>query len=227
MAHKQPIRIVIIDDHPVFREGLRKVLEVEDDIEVVSEAATASTGLEIIKEIKPDIAIVDISLPDGNGHELLREVVQAKLPTKVVLLTAYDDAAQQQIAFMEGAWAYCVKDSPPAELVSAVRAVAEGFCWRDGRAVPPEVAHAEMPFEGGYPLSIREMEVLRLITHGLSNREIAHRLHISQQTVKNHIASIFRKLQVRDRTQAALYALKMGWVQLEDKSKNDNRLEER
>jgi len=202
------------------------VLEAEDDIEVVAEAATASAGLDVIKEFKPNIAIVDISLPDGNGHELLREVVQAKLPTKVILLTAYDDAAQQQIAFMEGAWAYCVKDSPPEELLSAVRAVAEGFCWRDGRALPPDVARSELSFDKGYPLSVREMEVLRLIARGLSNREIAHRLHISQQTVKNHIASIFRKLQVRDRTQAALYALKMGWVQLEDKSKSHNRLEE-
>ncbi len=207
------IRILIVDDHPLFRRGLHDVLSVEDDFEIVAEAATGSAALQVIRSIHPDVAIVDVNLPDTNGHEIVRWVTRERLPTRVILLTAYDDVSQQRQALAEGAAAYCSKEVSPAWLVELIRHVAAGR-YVVGQRVMNEQEKAAwlLNDSGAPPLSPREMEVLRLITQGMSNKEIANQLGISEQTVKNHVTAILRKLNVEDRTQAAVYALQYGWV---------------
>jgi len=206
------ITVVIVDDHPVFREGLRNILE-QAGIKVIAEAGTVASGIDAIRSFKPSVAIIDIDLSDGNGHEILRAITGERIPTHTVVLTGYDDISQREISFSEGARAYCAKDSPPNDIISAVHAAAKGLYWENGKI--SQYRRAKTPYQHqGHSLSPREMEVLKMLTRGMSNKEIAHTLGISEQTVKNHVASIFRKLDVRDRTQAVVYALKHGLVQL-------------
>ena len=207
------IRILIVDDHPVFRRGLHDILSLEDDLDVIAETASGETALEAIRELAPDVAIVDVNLPDINGHEIARYVRREGLPTRVILLTAYDDISQQRQALAEGAAAYCSKEVSPTWLVEAIHRVTGGQyvvgarIMEDAERTTWLEENEAMP-----PLSPREMDVLRLLTSGMSNKEIAHTLGISEQTVKNHITAILRKLDLEDRTQAAVYALKHGWV---------------
>ena len=226
------IYILVVDDHPLFRQGVIDALSLEPGFLIVGEAMDGEEGLALIRQLQPDIAIVDVNLPGLNGHQITREVVSEKLPTRVILLTAYDDAEQKMYAMRVGAYAYCVKDVQPETLAWVIRNVASGEF-----VVGEEVMNVEMlehwlnpqirDSEGLFsiatetyePLSRREMEVLGLMTRGMSNKEIATSLGISHQTVKNHVTSILRKLSVEDRTQAALYALKRGWVRLQDETK--------
>ena len=226
------ITIVIVDDHPLFRQGVIDTLSFEPDFRMAGEATDGEEALALIRNLQPDVAIVDVNLPGMNGQQVTRQVVSEKLPTRVVLLTAYDDAEQQLHAMRVGAAAYCVKDVRPETLAMIVREVHAGN-YAIGEMIlrPDELSswltpQAEMvmrpysdiaePFE---PLSAREMEVLGQLTRGLSNKEIARELGISHQTVKNHVTAILRKLGVEDRTQAALYALRRGWVRLHEDSK--------
>ena len=207
------IRILIVDDHPVFRRGLHDVLSLEEDLDVIAETASGQAALEVIREVLPDVAIVDVNLPDINGHEIARRVRREGWPTRVILLTAYDDVSQQRQALAEGAAAYCSKEVSPVWLVKVIRLVVDGKYVVETRVMDD----AERSFwlnEGEVmnPLSPREMDVLRLLTRGMSNKEIAQALGISEQTVKNHVTAILRKLDLEDRTQAAVYALQHGWV---------------
>ena len=226
------IQILVVDDHPLFRQGVIDTLSLEADFSVIEEATAGEEGLEKIRLLQPDVAIVDINLPGINGQQVIQHVVNEKLPTRIILLTAYDDAEQKKHAMMVGAAAYCVKDVQPETLARIVREVAAGnFAVGDEiiggeelqKWLHPELEYAFdslgefcEPFE---PLSKREMEVLAQLTRGLSNKEIATELGISHQTVKNHVTSILSKLGVEDRTQAALYALRRGWVRLQDETK--------
>jgi len=207
------IRILIVDDHPVFRRGLHDVLSLEDDLDVIAETASGQAALEVIRELSPDVAIVDVNLPDINGHEITRRVRREKWPTRIVLLTAYDDVSQQRQALAEGAAAYCSKEVSPAWLVDVIRQVAGGR-YVVGTRIMDDAERSDWLDEGRVmnPLSPREMDVLRLLTHGMSNKEIAQTLGISEQTVKNHVTAILRKLDLEDRTQAAVYALQHGWA---------------
>jgi DNA-binding NarL/FixJ family response regulator len=183
--------------------------------------------MEIIRQLKPSVSVVDVNLPELNGQQITRQVANEKIPTKIILLTAYDDTEQVIHAMRAGASAYCAKDILPEKLVDIVRAVANGKY-----VVQEEVLDADElekwlmnqteqairpysdPGEPFHPLSNREMEVLECVTTGMSNKEIAGMLGISHQTVKNHVTAILRKLGVDDRTQAAVYALRRGWVRL-------------
>jgi len=223
------IRVLVVDDHPLFRQGVIDALSLEKDLSVIGEATAGEEALEKIRILQPEVAIVDVNLPGMNGQQVIQHVVDEKIPTRVVLLTAYDDTEQKIHAMMVGAAAYCVKDVHPEVLSRIVREVAAGrFAIGEEildeeemkRWLHPELEHAvegmgelHEPFE---PLSKREMEVLAHLTKGLSNKEIATELGISHQTVKNHVTSILSKLGVEDRTQAALYALRRGWVRLQD-----------
>ncbi|MBX3049054.1 MAG: response regulator transcription factor [Anaerolineales bacterium] len=223
------ISIVVVDDHPIFRQGVVDTLSLEPDFAIVGQAASAGEALELVSKLSPIVAIVDLNLPDFNGQQLTRQLHEAKSHTRVVLLTAYDDSSQEWNSIAAGAAAYCAKDVHPETLVRIVRSVAEGRYvvaeqvldrealqrWQAERANPISPLNEAVGLE---PLSGREMEVLACITRGLSNKEIARDLAISHQTVKNHVTAVLRKLKVEDRTQAAVFALRQGWVQVEKPS---------
>jgi DNA-binding NarL/FixJ family response regulator len=223
----QQITVIVVDDHPLFRQGVIDTLSLEEDILVVGQASTGEEGLEIIHTMKPAVAIVDVNLPGMNGQQVSRRVSADKLPTYVILLTAYDDIEQKIHAMRSGAAAYCTKDIQPDKLVAVIRKVVSGNIvmgekefdsvslnrWLKMQTEEAMLLFSD-PGEPYQPLSTREMEVLTQVTHGLSNKEIASLMGISHQTVKNHLTSILRKLGVSDRTQAALYALRRGWVRL-------------
>lgn len=221
------ISIIIIDDHPLFRQGVADTLSLESDIWIVAQAANGEDGFELIRELRPMVAVVDVNLPEMNGQQLTRQVVSEKLPTRIMLLTAYDDIEQKIHAMRVGAAAYCTKDIQPEELVKIIRLIASGkFVIGDQvydntslerwMAMQTEGLGRSYndPGEPFQPLSSREMEVLSYVTRGMSNKEIALLLGISQQTVKNHVTSLLRKLGVEDRTQAAIYAIRRGWVRV-------------
>ncbi len=225
----QEIKLLIVDDHPVFRGGLIDVMDTEPGITVVGEAADGEVAIEIAHEVNPEVILMDINLPTINGLQVTRKI-KAQMPdVKVIMITGYDDAEQVFHAIRSGASAYCPKDITPEALISVIHSVYQGkyyvdektltydelMSWveqRIGRFAGPLVSDSDEMF---IPLSPREMEILEHVTRGLSNKEIAYKLGISHQTVKNHMTAILRKLRVDDRTQAAVYALRHGWVRLE------------
>jgi len=223
------ISIIVVDDHPLFRQGVIDSFSLEPDFEVVGQSDSGEEAYEIIKQLQPDVAVLDVNLPGLNGQQLTRQVVLDKLRTKVVLLTAYDDTEQVIHAMRVGAHAYSAKDVRPEKLIDIIRNVALGYYyvgdqqmdqkgvedWVEERTDLSSRPYSD-PGEPFYPLSGREMEVLECVTLGLSNKEIATKLGISHQTVKNHVTAILRKLNVEDRTQAAVYSLRRGWVRLYD-----------
>ena len=227
------IRIVIVDDHPLFRQGVADTLSLEPDFDVIAAASSGEDGYQLIRELLPDVAVIDVNLPGMNGQKITRQLSEEKVGTRVLLLTAYDDTEQKVHAMRSGAAAYCTKDVRPEALVQAIRIIASGGFMLDDRIMNRSQVHDYIVSNGEMrvrlnsdgreqlqALSLREMEVLSCITQGLSNKEIAQHLGISQQTVKNHVTSILKKLDVEDRTQAAIFALRRGWVQLHQPKTN-------
>lgn len=222
--------MLIVDDHPIIRDGLRKLLEMEQDILVIAEAGTGQQALDIARETQPDVVLLDINLPNMNGLQVASQLKADHNRTGIVLLTAYDDDEQVLHAMRAGASAYCPKDIEMDRLLEVIRQVARGNYVIGGKVYNERGAHDWLneqveAMAGPYvvdngehfvPLSPREMEILRCVTRGLSNKEIAQELGISHQTVKNHMTSILDKLNVEDRTQAAVYALQRGWVRMSD-----------
>ena len=225
--------VIIVDDHPLFREGVRSIIDAEEDMDVLAEGITGDQALQLVRELSPRVALIDVNLPNMNGMQVTRQIVSERLDTSVVLLTAYDDVEQVLHAFSAGAAAYCSKDVEAGKLVDIVRHVARGFYvvgdqvydsegleeWLSRGVETVRRPHLEGDVEAFTPLSPREMEILQYVTRGMSNKEIASRLGISHQTVKNHMTAILHKLDVEDRTQAAVYALRHGWVRLQDTRK--------
>jgi DNA-binding NarL/FixJ family response regulator len=226
---------MIVEDHPLFGQGLRRVLEGEDDFRVIAEVEDGAESVEQAIELHPDVILMDINLPSKNGLQATREIKNSGSGSDigVIILTAYHDDEQLFHALRAGAAAYYPKDVMPSELIPAIRAVANNqYVIGEEVMNRPQVARwmihqfedlaifGESPDEMFVPLSPREMEILQFITRGASNKEIAHDLGISRQTVKNHMSSILKKLAVNDRTQAAVLALRRGWVRLEDTTMN-------
>jgi len=224
------IRILVVDDHPLFRQGLRDVLQSEEDIEVIGEGSNGEEAVELTHALQPDALILDINLPGINGLQVTRQLRSERCTSAVVMLTAYDDAEQVLHAFRAGGSAYCPKDVTPHKLVQILRQVVQGHyvvgdhvfdleglnAWLATSVEKSGRPKADDSREAFSPLSPREMEILQQVTRGLSNKEIAIALGISHQTVKNHMTAILHKLDVEDRTQAAVYALRRGWVRLKD-----------
>lgn len=225
----EKIRVMIVDDHPLFRQGLRDLLEIEGEMEFVGEAADGEKAIDVARELEPDLILMDINLPSLNGLQVTRQVKGDLPDTRFIMITGYDDAEQVFHALRVGASAYCSKDTSPDALIDVIKAVCEGKYVVDGKVMSHEgvvewIEQRLGKMVGGLdadmeeylvPLSPREMEILEHVTRGMSNKEIAFKLGISHQTVKNHMTSILRKLRVDDRTQAAVYALSRGWVRLE------------
>ncbi|MGX6600695.1 response regulator [Micromonosporaceae bacterium Da 78-11] len=209
MAGADPsIRVVVVDDHPAVRRGLRTFLELTGDIEVIGEAADGDAALELIERARPDVVLLDMALPGPDGVEVLRELRRRELTARVLVVTSYTDRRRLLPAIRAGARGYLSKDVDPHALVAAVRAVAAGHLLLE-----PEAADVLLGGSAAHPtakpaLTAREHEVLDLIADGRSNREIARALVVAEKTVKTHVSSILLKLGLADRTQAALYAVR-------------------
>ncbi|NMB15746.1 MAG: response regulator transcription factor [Firmicutes bacterium] len=217
----EPIRVLIVDDHALFRQGLARILEMEEDIVVVGEAANGREALERAAELRPHVVLMDINMPVVNGLEATRRL-HRKLPhVGIIGLTIHDDEEYLRELIKEGAQGYLLKDTEPVRVVEAIRRVFRGEAFLPPNLITklfstlqrPSAADDAAPPEED--LTPREREVLQCIAQGMSNKEIAVSLYISQKTVKNHISSIFRKLDLTDRTQAAVYAIKQGLATLD------------
>ena len=216
------IRILIADDHTVVREGTRRILEQESDMEVVGEAGDGEEAVNLATSLKPDVAIMDISMPKMDGIEATKLIKAACPSISVLVLSAYDDDQFVFSLLEAGAAGYLLKSVRSRELVDAIRAVYSGESVLHpsiARKVLNRFVSASGKPEGKEPsgmLSDREMEVLKLAAKGLSNQDIAEKLCLSIRTVQGHLGHIFNKLQVGSRTEAVVRGLKEGWVTLDD-----------
>jgi DNA-binding NarL/FixJ family response regulator len=207
------IRVLIADDHPVVRQGLRTFLGVQDDIEVVGEAADGAEAVRLTESLGPDVVLLDLKMPGVDGQTALEELRARGLPARVLVLTSVAESSHVLPAVRAGAVGYLYKDVDPQALVQAIRAVRDGnvlFAPEAAAAVLRADAAAADPPPGLADLTEREREVLLEIARGQSNREIARALVVSEKTVKTHVSNVLMKLGVADRTQAALFAVRHG-----------------
>jgi DNA-binding NarL/FixJ family response regulator len=214
-----PIKLMIADDHRLFREGIKALLAVTDDIEIVGEAEDGETTIEKCLELQPDVILMDITMPGLNGIQATARILERQPQTRIVMLTMLEDDASVFHAMRAGARGYLLKGADPQEVLSVIRAVAEGQALF-GPAIAERLLNyfKELGTKPALPrtgtdfqeLTERELEVLRLISQGLNNQEIAHKLFLSPKTVRNHITNIFSKLQVADRAQAIVRAREAG-----------------
>jgi DNA-binding NarL/FixJ family response regulator len=207
------IRLLIVDDHPVVRDGLRGMLESQPDFEVVGEAGDGSEAVQQVENLKPDIVLMDLRMPVMDGVTALGEIKANNPQVQVLVLTTYDSDADILPAIEAGAAGYLLKDSSKEELYDGIRAAARGETVLAPAVAARLVGRMRAPAEE--KLSSREVEVLQLVAEGASNSEIAQQLHISQATVKSHLVNIFRKLGVSDRTAAVTMALRKDILRLE------------
>jgi DNA-binding NarL/FixJ family response regulator len=213
---EKPIRVLLVDDQILMRRGLRKLLEVEDGIEVVGEAADGVEALLLVPETRPDVALVDARMPKMDGVELIGRLTEEHPRVAAIILTTFDDDEYIFGGLRAGARGYLLKDTPPEELVSAIEKASRDETVLGGQIAARVVSELRRRTDlaertsrpGDEILSGREVEVARLVGAGATNREIAHCLYITEGTAKNHISKILRKLGLRDRTQLALYATK-------------------
>jgi DNA-binding NarL/FixJ family response regulator len=213
---EKPIRVLLVDDQILMRRGLRKLLEVEDGIEVVGEAADGVEALLLVPETRPDVALVDARMPKMDGVELIGRLTEEHPRVAAIILTTFDDDEYIFGGLRAGARGYLLKDTPPEELVLAIEKASRDETVLGGQIAARVVSELRRRTDlaertsrpGDEILSGREVEVARLVGAGATNREIAHCLYITEGTAKNHISKILRMLGLRDRTQLALYATK-------------------
>lgn len=209
------VKVVIIDDHVMVREGIKQLLEIDGDILVVGEAGDGEEGIKLLENMKPDVVLLDINMPKMNGLEVLEELKKRGLSHKVLILTIHNEVEYLVKAVDIGVDGYVLKDSELAVLKKAIFTIHEGNSYIQPSLTPllkDKLEQMKEAKEEG--LTKRELEVLKLIARGMYNKEIADELVISEKTVKNHISSIFRKIDVSDRTQAAIYAIKHSYVEI-------------
>jgi two-component system nitrate/nitrite response regulator NarL len=209
---KQVVRILVADDHAIFRDGLRKLLEGADDVQIVGEASNGVECTKMLAKLKPDILLLDLRMPEKDGLGVLEEVNFDALPTRVIVLTAAEDDRDVVRAMRLGARGVVLKQSASDLLLKSIRKVADGEIWLDNRMTAEVIDAFKKSAEAGQRrekplLSDREKEIVQLVAQGFRNREIGEKLFISEQTVKNHLHNIFDKLGVSDRLELALYAI--------------------
>ena len=211
------IRVLIADDHKMVREGLRRILEFDGEIQVIDEADNGEECIKKIRSSKPDIVLLDINMPVMNGIEALQEIRKKKLKTKVIILTVHNEIEYLLRAVDIGIDGYVLKDSDAHELIRAVTSVYEGDKFIQPSLIPllnSKLIARDLDAERLEQLSKREIEVLKLVAVGMFNKEIGVELGISERTVKNHLSSIFKKIHSSDRTQAAVFAIRNGLVDI-------------
>ena len=213
----EQIRVLIADDHAVVRQGLRAFFELQDDIEVVGEASDGGDAVKLTEALSPDVVVMDLVMPRVDGIEAIRQIRAAGSAVKVIVLTSFADDQKVFAAVRAGATGYLLKDVSPRELAEAIRTVNRGQALLNptvAAKLMQEFAHESRP-AASRSLTDREMDVLRLIARGRSNKEIALELGVAEKTVKTHVSNILGKLQLADRTQAALYAVRERLVEIE------------
>jgi NarL family two-component system response regulator LiaR len=220
---KGPIRVLIADDHGIVRKGLTVLLATERDIKVVGEAQDGLEAVQKAGSLKPDVVLMDLVMPNMDGIEATRKITEAHPKVKVLVLTSF--AADDKVfpAVKAGALGYLLKDSSPEELVEAIHRVHRGEPSLEpdiARKVLQEISHPSKEQPSSDPLTERELEVLRLISQGLSNKEIASKIFIAEWTVRTHVSNILGKMHLASRTQAALHALRSGLASLDDVPEN-------
>ncbi|NEP13210.1 MAG: response regulator transcription factor [Symploca sp. SIO2C1] len=208
------IRILLVDDQSLIRRGLKALLKLEDTLQVVGEADNGQAAIDLVETLQPDVILMDIRMPVMDGVAATREIYQRFPDTKVLVLTTFDDEQYLTQALQNGAAGYLLKDTPPEELAQAIQAVHKGYTHLGpglGKKVMAQIRNpAPSPPPGWEELTPREQEILQLIATGASNREIAQELHITEKTVKNHVTNILSRLNLRDRTQAAILVNSMN-----------------
>jgi two-component system, NarL family, response regulator LiaR len=214
-----PIRVLVVDDHAIIRKGIRAVLEIVPDIEMVGEAENGIQAVQLEGELHPDVILMDLMMPEMDGIACIRQIRDRHSPARILVLTNF--AGEEMIfpAIKAGAVGYHLKDSSPETLIEAIRQVNQGVASLHpsiAKKLLDELQHADQQRLADEPLTQREVEVLRLIAQGHENKDIAEKLVISEATVRTHVSNILGKLHLASRTQAALYALREGLATLQD-----------
>jgi DNA-binding NarL/FixJ family response regulator len=214
-------RVVLVDDHTLFRDGLRTILQLEDDVEVIADVESAEDLVELVWQTKPDLVLLDICMPQGSGLDAVPAVVRINPETRVLVLTASDEQSEHVRALMLGAKGVVLKDSARQTLMEAIRTVCRGGFWIDPRMRRSVIGEPAQDRAGGDGRSMRgssgltdrELEIVRLVASGQKNKEVSAALAISERTVKAHLQNIFQKLGLRDRVALVMYALQRGLTQ--------------
>lgn len=222
--------VVLADDHQLFREGVKRILDLESDLEVVAECSDGEEVVDVCGRLHPDVILMDINMPNVNGVEATETVREQCPNTRVIILSIHDDEAYVYETLRCGASGYLLKDMEASDLIEAVRTVARGHAYihpkvtgklidefrrlSEQEGIVNSFHDADINEDWRNSLTKREMEVLRLMAEGRSNRAIGEHLFISEKTVKNHVSSVLQKMDVEDRTQAVITAIKTGWVKL-------------
>ena len=211
------VKIMIADDHSMIREGLKNLLELDGDIQVIAEAVDGEDCLEMLQLVKPDVLLLDINMPKKNGLEVLKSLKSRRSKLKVLVLTVHNETEYLMKAVDIGVNGYVLKDSESAELKKAIFTVADGETYIQPSLIPAlnaKMIETNKDAEKIKSLTKRELDVLKLLAVGMFNKEVGKRLEISERTVKNHVSNIFKKLGVTDRTQAAVFAIRNNLVQI-------------